>query len=133
MTYSYGDISDPEVLQHTHHGNVRLVICSIPDTILSGVTNMQLLSNAKQVWPDADVIVTADNPKAASSLYENGADYVLRVSKLSAEKLHEIMVEYSSHASHHHQVHDDMSLKEVFEKYKGMDEATKKKSPQEQA
>jgi voltage-gated potassium channel Kch len=133
MTYSYGDMSDPEVLQHCHHGNVNLVICSIPDVILHGVNNLQLLKNSKQVWPHADVIVTADNPKATATLYENGADYVLRMSKLGAEKLYEIMVEYSSHASHHHQVHEEMSVKEVFEKHKEMDEATKKKSTQEKA
>merc|ERR1719360_335829 len=34
VTCAYGDISSPDVLEHAHHGDVRLVISSIPDSLL---------------------------------------------------------------------------------------------------
>merc|ERR1711988_1212062 len=43
VTCAYGDISSPDVLEHSHHGDVRLVISSIPDAYLRGVTNLRLL------------------------------------------------------------------------------------------
>merc|ERR1711976_26464 len=69
VTCAYGDISSPDVLEHAHHGDVRLVISSIPDSLLRNVTNLRLLQNAKQVWPQADVIATATTPDEAHVLY----------------------------------------------------------------
>merc|ERR1711963_1329287 len=63
VTCAYGDISSRDVLEHAHHGDVRLVICSIPDSLLRGVNNLRLLQLSKQVWPTADVIVSAKIPK----------------------------------------------------------------------
>jgi len=107
VTCAYGDISSPDVLEHAFHGEARLVICSITDSLLPSVTKIQALTNlrllavCKKVWPNADVIVSADNPKSAQELYAAGADYVLRLSKLSAEKLSELALEHLNHSGHH--------------------------------
>merc|ERR1711879_657886 len=85
VTCAYGDISSPDVLEHAHHGDVRLVISSVSDVMLKGVKNLDLLRISKQVWPSADVIVTGTTPEEAHILYENGADYVIRMAKLCAE------------------------------------------------
>jgi len=104
---SYGDISSPDVLEHAFHGEARLVVCSIPDSLLPSVTktkhlsNMRLLQVVKQVWKDADVIVSADHPQESHRLYSAGADYVLRLSKLSAIKLSELTEEHLAHSGHH--------------------------------
>jgi len=115
VTCAYGDISSPDVLEHAHHGDVRLVISSIPDSLLRGVDNARLLQISKQVWPKADVIVTATTPDEAHRLYQGGADYVLRVAKLCAEKLHDLILDHSSHAVHHHHCGEEMKLSHVFE------------------
>jgi Kef-type K+ transport system membrane component KefB len=95
VTCAYGDISSSDVLEHAHHGKASLVVSSIPDHMLRGVTNLRILQMCKQLWPDADVIVTATTPEEACLLYEEGADYVLGVSKMCAEKLSELLVEHS--------------------------------------
>mmetsp|Transcript_20797 Transcript_20797/g.44416 ORF Transcript_20797/g.44416 Transcript_20797/m.44416 type:complete len:772 (+) Transcript_20797:74-2389(+) len=118
VTCAYGDISSPDVLEHAHHGEVRLVISSIPDSMLRGVDNMRLLKISKQVWPSADVIVTADNPRQANELYDAGADYVLRTAKICAERLHLLISDHSTHAVHHHHVGSDMHLNNVFAAFK---------------
>jgi len=121
VTCAYGDISSPDVLEHAHHGEVRLVICSIPDSMLQGVTNLRLLQIAKQVWPEAEVIVSADTPRQAHLLYEAGADYVLRTAKLCAERLHTLISDHSSHTVHHHHVGEEVKLANVFAAFKEKD------------
>jgi len=121
VTCAYGDISSPDVLEHAHHGDVRLVISSIPDTLLRGVTNARLLQNAKQVWPQADVIATATTPDEAHHLYENGADYVLRVAKLCAERLHDLILDHSTHTVHHQHLGEEMKLSHVFESHRKLE------------
>eukprot|EP00443_Scrippsiella_acuminata_P048474 CAMPEP_0115264392 /NCGR_PEP_ID=MMETSP0270-20121206/50405_1 /TAXON_ID=71861 /ORGANISM="Scrippsiella trochoidea, Strain CCMP3099" /LENGTH=781 /DNA_ID=CAMNT_0002680409 /DNA_START=152 /DNA_END=2497 /DNA_ORIENTATION=- len=114
VTCAYGDISSPDVLEHAHHGEVRLVISSISDSQLRGVTNLRLLQISKQVWPQADVIVSADTPKQAHLLYDHGADYVLRTAKLCAERLHELIADHSVHATHHHHIGEEVRLNNAF-------------------
>jgi len=121
VTCAYGDISSPDVLEHAHHGDVRLVISTIPDSMLRGVDNLRLLQISKQVWPQADVIVTADNPRQAHMLYEAGADYVLRMAKLCAERLHLLIADHSTHAVHHHHVGEELKLNHVFASFRQHD------------
>jgi Trk K+ transport system NAD-binding subunit len=112
VTCAYGDISSPDVLQHAHHGDVRLVISSIPDNLLRGVTNLRLLQISKQLWPEADIIATATTPAEVRKLYAEGAEYVLRITKLCAEKLAELILDHStqtqfSNAFAHHREQDN--------------------------
>jgi len=115
------DISAVEDLKRCHRGDVRLVIISIPDSMLRGVSNLRLLQVSKQVWPTADVIVTADTPYQAHELYEHGADYVLRMAKLCAERLHDVIVDHTTHFTHHHEIGEDFELGHVFDEYKHKD------------
>lgn len=118
VTWSYGDIGSADVLEHACHGEPRLVISSIPDSILrSGLTNLSILKAAKQVWPKTHVICSSDGPDQAVTLYENGADYVLRQNKLAAELLHELITEHTSQLVHHRHPDDDL-VEKIFEQSK---------------
>eukprot|EP00440_Ansanella_granifera_P023709 gb/GFBE01025751.1/.p1 GENE.gb/GFBE01025751.1/~~gb/GFBE01025751.1/.p1 ORF type:complete len:801 (+),score=204.52 gb/GFBE01025751.1/:1-2403(+) len=96
VKFSYGDFSSPDVLEHAFHGEPKIVLSTTPDSMLQGITNAQILKVAKSVWPDAKIVVTADNPQQASMLYENGADYVLRSAKLCAERLFTLLDKFDS-------------------------------------
>jgi len=72
----YGDISDVETLEHARLENVRLVVSSITDEVLRGTHNAALLAHARQVWPQAAVIVTTEHVRQALDLYDAGADFV---------------------------------------------------------
>lgn len=87
----YGDIGHTDTLHHAGVEHAKLVISTIPDSILVGTNNMKLLSNIRTVAPHAKVIVTADSPKLAIELYENGADYVIVPRILSAVNMIEIL------------------------------------------
>eukprot|EP00747_Dinoflagellata_sp_TGD_P150730 gnl/TRDRNA2_/TRDRNA2_177146_c0_seq3.p1 gnl/TRDRNA2_/TRDRNA2_177146_c0~~gnl/TRDRNA2_/TRDRNA2_177146_c0_seq3.p1 ORF type:complete len:505 (+),score=94.86 gnl/TRDRNA2_/TRDRNA2_177146_c0_seq3:114-1517(+) len=115
ITCNYGDISSADVLEHAHHGDARIVISTIPDSMMVGVTNLEICKLAKKVWPNARVIVTADNPTQARTLYqEGGADYVLRMAKLCAERLHLLLEQ-------HEHTHTGGELDNLFKSQKHSD------------
>jgi len=113
---SYGDICAPDVLEHCHHGEPSLVISTIPDSLLHGVTNAMLLKIAQKVWPNAHYIVTADNPQQASQLYTQGADYVLRSAKLCAERLQDLLTKHRSSVTS-----NESELAQLFNSYRAKD------------
>jgi len=115
---SYADIGAPEVLEHIHHGMPRLVISTLPDSLLAGISNLKLLRNMQEVWPDAQHVVTADTRRSAFQMYGCGASYVLRVEQLCAAKLSHLVVESIDDAEE-----ADVG---VFEKEKGIDMQYKK-------
>jgi voltage-gated potassium channel Kch len=96
ITFSYGDITSPDVLEHAHHGHADLVLLTMPDYAITGVTNLRLLEVARQVWPKCHIIVIADSPKATKELYNKGAGYVVATKKLSAERIADMLTEHYS-------------------------------------
>mmetsp|Transcript_99602 Transcript_99602/g.319642 ORF Transcript_99602/g.319642 Transcript_99602/m.319642 type:complete len:916 (+) Transcript_99602:84-2831(+) len=111
---SCGDISSRDVLAKAQSKPPRIVISTIPDALLQGTCNKKLIRVVHDVWPTAKVIVTADNPHTAQELYDAGADYVLRISKLSAERLEELLSEHCNDSTH-------SSLTDLFTQYKDRD------------
>ena len=77
----YGDVANMDTLHHAGVHDAKLVVTTIPDAILKGTDNLRLLKQARRVWPDARVIVTANRAASALALYEAGADFVF-VSRL---------------------------------------------------
>lgn len=115
ITFTYGDFASAKELKRCHPDKATIVMSTIPDSLLRGVTNLKLLHVAKKVWPEAHFIATADNPVEAMQLYDAGADYVVRMAKLSAIRLHELLVEHCSKAF------GGGDLNELFDRYKGKD------------
>jgi Kef-type K+ transport system membrane component KefB len=77
----YGDVSSMQTLHHAEVHDAKLVVSTIPDTVLKGTNNLRLLKQVRQLCPHAKVIVTANRAAAALELYEAGADFVF-VSRL---------------------------------------------------
>jgi len=96
VAFTYGDISSPDVLEHCHHGPVDLVLLTIPDSIMTGVSNVRMLEVVKQVWPNAHIIVTADHPGDVEKLYAAGAHYVMQYVNLSAERITDMLHDHYS-------------------------------------
>ncbi|HAY35323.1 MAG TPA: cation:proton antiporter [Ignavibacteria bacterium] len=88
----YGDISHIDTLLNSGIEDAKIVISTIPDSILVNTNNLRLLTNIKKVNPQAKIIVTAESPKLAVELYENGAHYVLMPRVLTAQNLMEALI-----------------------------------------
>jgi Kef-type K+ transport system membrane component KefB len=74
----YGDLGSLETLHHAEIGHAKVVLCSIPDAVLKGVTNVTLINVVRELCPHAQVITTAESPSKAREHYDAGADYVIQ-------------------------------------------------------
>ena len=83
----YGDISHMETLQHAGIADVKVVLCTIPDSILKGTHNLRLIRQVRKLAPQAKLLVTAETTKAALGMYQEGADYVLVPGMVAARQL----------------------------------------------
>ncbi len=87
----YGDISHLDTLHHAGIHNVKVVISTIPDTILVGTDNLKLIKHVKNICPEAKIIATAESVENALKMYAEGADYVFIPRILSAQKIMNIL------------------------------------------
>lgn len=72
----YGDLRNPETLRHAGVDKARVIVCTVPDDVLKGTTNLQVVALARRVNPGAVIIANAIELKDSRRLYEAGADYV---------------------------------------------------------
>jgi len=87
----YGDLAHPETLHHWGIKDASFVICSISDTFLKGITNRRLLAHLKQMAPNAQIIMTAEENQEADILRKEGARYVIVSEKLSGMRICELV------------------------------------------
>lgn len=73
----YGDISHLETLRHAGIESVKVVISSVPDTLLKGTDNLRIIKQIQKICPYSKIVVTAESPSRALKMYAEGADYVL--------------------------------------------------------
>ncbi len=74
---TFGDVSNLELLVHLHPAGSEVIVCSLPDTILKGTSNLQLFAALRRMAPRARIVMTAEREAQARDLYRAGADYVL--------------------------------------------------------
>ena len=77
LAVKYGDLRNPETLRHAGVDKARVIVCTIPDDVLKGTTNLQIVALARRVNPGAVIIANAIELKDSRRLYEAGADYVI--------------------------------------------------------
>ena len=74
-----------------HHA--RVLLCTIPDSLLKGTTNSRLLRKLRSIAPDATIIVTSEVLEQARELYREGATYVFSPRLMSIRELAEIVLD----------------------------------------
>jgi Kef-type K+ transport system membrane component KefB len=89
ITGLFGDIGSIEVLRHAHIGHAKFIISTLPDLLLKGVDNAELVEMCKAVAPHATMIATADDAQHERQLRAKGADAVVRVYEMAADALAE--------------------------------------------
>ncbi|MCJ7758198.1 MAG: NAD-binding protein, partial [Gillisia sp.] len=76
----YGDIEDPEILEHIPFQETKLIICTVPDYRLS----KQLTKALKRENYTGKVYLTALNDAEYQRLIFTGAEQVLRLQQMAA-------------------------------------------------
>jgi Kef-type K+ transport system membrane component KefB len=87
----YGDLGSFETLHHAGIEEAKLVVCTLPDSILKGTTNERLLRQLEKLCPRAQVIAAAETIDGALELYESGADFVYLARMHSAHDMAEVI------------------------------------------
>jgi Kef-type K+ transport system membrane component KefB len=117
----YGDLANPETLLHAGIDQAKVVVSTIPDDILRGVTNEGLVHNARAMNPEAVIIANAVNFKDAAKIYEAGADYVymqrLETGRMVCDAIEHALKDNIDDFRHHCQeLHGDLDERdEVFD------------------
>jgi voltage-gated potassium channel Kch len=87
----YGDITQRDTLLHAGIESAEVIICTIPNTLLKGATNLRLLNQIRRLNPAANVIMHAEWLSDVTKLYSNGADYVSLPRLTEAQELFKVI------------------------------------------
>jgi Kef-type K+ transport system membrane component KefB len=72
----YGDIANPSTLNHSGIHDADVIICTISDDILKGITNLELTRQLRKIAPKSKILVNAVRLSDMPGIYAAGADYV---------------------------------------------------------
>ncbi|MEZ4365114.1 MAG: cation:proton antiporter [Kofleriaceae bacterium] len=74
----YGDVASAEVLRHAGLEHAEVIVSTVPDELLKGVTNAAIVRQARALAPSAVVIANCTRASEAPALLAAGADHVFR-------------------------------------------------------
>ena len=83
----FGDVASTGTLEHAHIKDARFILSTIPDMLLKGVTNMELVRTCRFLSPHAYILATADSTEHALKLKEAGASEVIIPYQLTGENI----------------------------------------------
>ena len=72
----YGDLSQRDTLVHAGIGQAKVLVCTIPDSLFKGTTNLKLVRTLRELNPTAKIIAPAELLADVAVLRRAGADYV---------------------------------------------------------
>lgn len=87
----YGDIAQRDVLHHAGVSHAEIIVCSLPNTILKGASNLKILRQVRELNPTAQIVVHAELLTDIPALYAEGANYVSAPRLLEATDLLKVL------------------------------------------
>jgi Kef-type K+ transport system membrane component KefB len=87
----FGDLASSDTLYHGHVQHASIILCTIPDMLLKGTTNLHLVRTCRQLAPKAVIVATAETPQQAEQLIAAGADRVIEQYGLVGEQAAELV------------------------------------------
>lgn len=89
----YGDLANMDTLHHAHIDRARLILMTVPDSVMRGTSNRRLMQQARRLNPEAKVVATADRVRQALELYAEGAEFVFMTHLHAAKQRAQIVEE----------------------------------------
>jgi voltage-gated potassium channel len=83
----FGDISHIDTLAHAHIEKAQIIISTIPDVLLKGINNYELVKMCRTIAPQAAIVATADLADHVEALKRVGASEVLLPYSMAGEYL----------------------------------------------
>jgi Kef-type K+ transport system membrane component KefB/voltage-gated potassium channel Kch len=91
--WAYGDLAHPESLEHLGVDRARVIVCTISDTFLKGISTRRLLASLRRLAPEARIVMTGEEKTDWEALTAGGADYVLIPGEITGERIVELLLE----------------------------------------
>lgn len=73
----FGDISSMDTLHHAHVERASIILATIPDMLLKGTNNAEIVRNCRALAPNALIVATADSVNQIEQLKSFGANEVI--------------------------------------------------------
>jgi Kef-type K+ transport system membrane component KefB len=89
--WEYGDLANPDALEHLGIEEARVVVTTISDTFLKGISTRRLVGNLRRMAPHAIIVMTGEEKTDAEDLLRAGADHVLIPGELTGERILELL------------------------------------------
>jgi Kef-type K+ transport system membrane component KefB len=90
--WEYGDLAHPDALEHLGIEHARVVVTTISDTFLKGITTRRLTASLRRLAPNAVIVMTGEEKKDADELRLAGADHVLVPGEITGERVLEFLL-----------------------------------------
>jgi Kef-type K+ transport system membrane component KefB len=74
----YGDIGSIELLRHAGVGTAEVIVSTVPDELLRGTNNAELVRQLRQLAPGAEIIANCTRVSQAAAIRAAGANLVFR-------------------------------------------------------
>jgi Kef-type K+ transport system membrane component KefB len=87
FNWAYGDLSHPETLGHCGIEEAGVIVCTISDTFLKGITTRRLLQNLRQLAPKARIVMVGEEESDRSDLISLGAHHVVVAGEVAGNDL----------------------------------------------
>lgn len=83
----FADISSYDTLEHAHISHSKIILSTIPDMLLKGTNNRNLIRMIRGIAPNASIVASADDLNHEQTLREEGADNVLLPHEITGQWL----------------------------------------------
>jgi Kef-type K+ transport system membrane component KefB len=91
FNWQYGDLANPDAFEHLGIEHARIVVTTISDTFLKGITTRRLAANLRRLAPEAVIVMTGEEKTDAEDLLRAGANHVLVPGEITGERIVEFL------------------------------------------
>ncbi len=95
--WAYADLANPDGLTPLGIDRARIVVTTISDTFLKGISTRRLLASLRRLAPHATIVMTGEEKTDAEDLMRAGADHVLLPGQLTGERILELLERKAAH------------------------------------
>ena len=85
--WEYGDLANPDAFEHLGMEHARIIVTTISDTFLKGISTRRLVASLRRLAPRATIVMTGEEKVDADDLQRAGADYVLVPGEITGERV----------------------------------------------
>jgi len=89
--WEYGDLANPDALEHLGIEEARVVVTTISDTFLKGISTRRLVGNLRRLAPRAVIVMTGEERTDLEDLLRAGADHVLIPGEITGERILDLL------------------------------------------